>query len=94
MVVRGHVVNHPSDYHERGVTSSILILRGPAPAAPSANVPAGSSTGGVGATGWESAERDPGSTGGLLDALVRGAFGPALRLPPELRSIVRAYRAA
>ena len=91
MVVNGTVVNHPSDGHERGVTSSILVWRRPLPGAPSAYgpvpalpvTPSGPS---------RRAERDAGSTGGLLDALVRGAFGPPLKLPPELQGIVRRYR--
>ena len=91
MVVRGTVVNHPSDGHERGVTSSILVLRRALPRTPSAlgrasalrAAPSGS---------WGLAERDAGSTGGLLDALVRGAFGPPLKVPPEIQAIVRRYR--
>jgi hypothetical protein len=77
MVVRGRIVNHPSDSGgERGVTSSILVLPGPDPGDP------GSLTGGAGAgvalvpraalpvaamtRAWRLAAQDPGSTGGLL----------------------------
>jgi hypothetical protein len=91
MVVHGRVVNHPSDGHERGVTSSILVLRRALSSAPRApgNAPALP----VSPSGsWGLAEHDPGSTGGLLDAMVHGAFGPSLRLSPELREIVRRYR--
>jgi TolB protein len=91
MVVHGIVVNHPSDGRERGVTSSILVWRRPLPRAPSAfgivpALPAAPSGSG------RQAERDPGSTGGLLDALVRGTFGPPVKLPPEIQAIVRRYR--
>src|SRR5919109_521873 len=40
-----------------------------------------------------SAFYDPGSTGGLLDAVDRGLFG-ARGLPPELRSLLRVIRSS
>jgi Tol biopolymer transport system component len=91
MVVHGNVVNRPSDGHERGVTSSILVLSRRVPAGPRAPGRLPASRMGSAAS-WPLAERDPGSTGGLWDALVRGAFGLPAALPPEVRAIVRAYR--
>ena len=39
------------------------------------------------------AELDPGSTGGMLDALARGDLGPHAWLPPALRAELRRFRA-
>ena len=91
MVVHGRVVNRPSDGHERAVTSSILVLPRGVAASPRASEPPGGPAAG-GAGSWNLAERDPGSTGGLVDAIAHGAFGP-VSVPPELRAIVRRYLA-
>lgn len=97
MVVRGRIVNRPSDGSERSVSGAVLVHRrrdkGEAVGEPSpldpleALVPLRSGSVYPGFT-------DPASTGGMLDALARGALGPPTRLPPELRDIVRVFRAS
>jgi hypothetical protein len=92
MVVQGKRKNHIPDtnkYGERIVTSSILILRQHARRAALAP------RGGTHITSGQATEAfaDPGSTGGLLDALARGAFGPT-RLDPQSREIVARFRRA
>jgi hypothetical protein len=97
MVVRGRVVNNPSDPGgERAVGSAVLVLgrkdRGELSANPSSS----------GSAVKASADRpqpevaleayDPGSLGGLVDALERGSFGPAVSLPPALQGPLTAYR--
>ena len=100
MVVRGRVINRPSDPGgERHVSSSILILRGndeeepvmapPPPAIPSLPVASGTS-----ALRADPAVIDPGSTGGLLDAVRRGALGRRVDLPPGLARIARLFKAS
>jgi hypothetical protein len=85
MVVGGRVVNRPSDGSERAVSSSILILPGTDRGDPLARSPAP-----VGRAGsFDAALADPGSTGGLLDALGRGEFGP---VSPSVRAALRALR--
>lgn len=104
MVVRGpkgglKVVNEPSDGRQRKVSSAILVLKGrdrgevigaplrgapaAAPARPQAIDRAG-----------ELAAMDPGSTGGLAEAVARGTFGPPVQLPPELRRALRVFRSS
>ena len=95
MVVKGKVMNVPSDGNERKVSSAVLVLNGPdaeeelgaeqAPAAPP-------SLGGIG--GSEAALLDPGSTGGLLEAMAAGTFGAPARLPRALRLALRAFESA
>lgn len=102
MVVRGRVVNTPSDGRERAVGSSILVLdhpdRGERMPDPYSPLP-------VVTPGLQEAHslpaddsyclalRDAGSTGGLLDALERGELG-GLRypLPGPLEQALRSYR--
>jgi hypothetical protein len=92
MVVEGKVKNHPSDTTgERAVTSSILLMRQPSPV--TALGPESSRSELRGGGHPEAALTDPGSTGGLLDALATGAFGPT-RLDPASREIVARYRRA
>ena len=104
MVVRGRVVNDPSDASgERPVGSSLLVLPGSDPREPS---PATRLTG----SGDRSASRlldpplalqsarlqavDPASTGGMLDALAHGDLGSGSRIDPSLRPALDAYRRA
>jgi hypothetical protein len=89
MVVRGRVLNRPSDARgERPVGSAILVHR----ADDVEREPA---------AGWTPSERaasvalatDAASTGGMLDAAARGVLGPRPRdLPGGLFGIVRTFR--
>jgi Tol biopolymer transport system component len=107
MVVRGKVVNRPSDRSgERFVSSAILVLRGPdsdepVPLAARAGVSPGGKrilTGGKASSspvGGFLAARDPASTGGFLDALAGDELSPpGFRMPPELRKVLRLFRSA
>ncbi len=88
MVVEGEVVNGPSDGHERSVSTALLVLPGPEAGA------AAPYTGAPRSGGSWAAFADPGSTGGMLDALARGQIGPPrYRLPRNLLRIVRLFRA-
>lgn len=91
VVVNGEVVNRPSDPRERKVSSALLVLPGPdegeAALAPS--------TAAVRGAPGPSAFLDPGSTGGMLDALARGELGfGAARLPGDLLRALRLFRAS
>lgn len=105
MVVRGKVVNRPSDRSgERYVSSAILVLRGPdldepAPLAARAGTDGGEKRAWAGtkspsgSLGSLLAVRDPASTGGFLDALAGGELSPpGVRLPMDLRQLVRLFR--
>jgi hypothetical protein len=106
MVVRGKVVNRPSDRSgERFVSSAILVLRGPDVDEP---VPLAAKVGGSvgGKRTWTgdgslqdgiaaglSAARDPASTGGFLDALATGDLSPSgLKLPRDLLQLLQVFR--
>ncbi|MGH2692891.1 MAG: phosphodiester glycosidase family protein, partial [Actinomycetota bacterium] len=97
MVVRGDVMNKPSDGNERKVSSAVLVLNGP-----DANESVGAAqgrapaleTGGASGTDARAALLDPGSTGGLLEAMAAGSFGPRQRLPSELRRALRVFESA
>jgi hypothetical protein len=113
MVVRGRVVNKPSDGRQRPVSSAVLVLDGRDPGerirtqvtaeaaaayrVESAAEATGRRAGMMGDDGGAlrgpgaSALHDPGSTGGLLDAMDRGLFG-GRGLPRSLRSLLRAVR--
>lgn len=105
MVVRGKVVNRPSDKGgERFVSSAILVLRGPDVDEP-APLAAGAGTDGGEKKAWAGARSrsgsvgsllsvlDPASTGGFLDALAGGELSPpGVRLPMDLRQLVRLFR--
>lgn len=101
MVVRGKVINRPTDAGgERAVSSSILVLRGedhaepdmgPPPPTPAA-LPAGPVDGPT-SLEKDPAVTDPGSTGGLLDALERGGLGRRVDLPPGLERTARRFEA-
>ncbi len=97
MVVRGKVMNVPSDGKERKVSSAVLVLNGPdedetigdaqaRPAPPALRRSA--------RRGDDAATLDPGSTGGLLQAMASGAFGPPVDLPRQLRRGLRAFEAS
>jgi hypothetical protein len=98
MVVKGKIRNEPSDGNERQVCCAVLILPGKdkqeeigpaATASFAAHSPSGTSGGGR----WSLV--DPGSTGGMLDAVARGAFGAdPSTLTMEMWSAVRLYREA
>ena len=94
MVVKGRIRNRPSDGSERAVSSAVLVLRerdrgDPSPAEAEV-VPAGEAE-----EAGSAAALDPASTGGLLDALERGALGgKPFRLPAEFRKILEGYRKA
>ncbi|HEX2032067.1 MAG TPA: phosphodiester glycosidase family protein [Actinomycetota bacterium] len=97
MVVRGKIVNRPSDGSERAVCCALLVLPGKdkgesikagaaAGASPAAPFPVAS--GGDGSA--RASLLDPASTGGMLDAVSRGIFdGP---FPANLRSALRVFR--
>lgn len=96
MVVKGEIVNRPSDGPERAVCCALLVLPGKdkkeniksgtsAAASPAPLVPI------VGGDGSARASLlDPASTGGMLDAVARGIFGGGL--PEHLRSALRTFR--
>jgi Phosphodiester glycosidase len=91
MVVRGKVKNDPADLSgpERRVTSAVLILR-QRRAETSVRATAPRRTSG-GSSPLTAAFQDPGSTGGMLDALARGVFGP-VELDRQSQRIVARFR--
>jgi hypothetical protein len=93
MVVKGKVKNEPSDGKQRKVSSAVLVLKGPDPGdvigvpqprQPAAPGPAKDGSG-------ETALLDPASTGGLLEAMDEGTFGPPVDLPPHLQKALRTF---
>jgi hypothetical protein len=97
MVVQGKVVNEPSDGKQRKVCSAVLVIKGkdpgeaiggPLPAFPSVAPPPANDLAGI------LAATDPGSTGGLAEAMAEGVFGPETALPRELRRALRLFRSA
>lgn len=101
MVVKGNVVNRPSDGRERAVGSSILVLDHPDPQQrlPAPYSPLSQLAPGVphdftrAARRYCRSLRDPASIGGLLDALDRGHFGGLRRpLARPLRYALRGFR--
>lgn len=97
MVVKGKVMNEPSDGKERKVSSALLVLNGPDAqeelGAEQAR-PAGSLPGGVSDAAGLAALLDPGSTGGLLQAMAAGTFGPRVRLPADLRRALHVFESS
>jgi phosphodiester glycosidase len=107
MVVKGAIKNRPSDSTgERAIVNSLLVLPGrdagePTPttsfkAARVSPALAATATGESPSAEQESlreAALDPASSGGMVDALARGALGhrPA-HLPPDLAKVLRYYR--
>jgi hypothetical protein len=105
MVVNGAIKNRPSDGSERAIVNSLLVLPGadaaePTPTTgfqPAATSVSESSTVESMSTGEReallAAALDPGSSGGMVDALMRGAVGPRPQtLPPDLAEVLRRYR--
>lgn len=90
------LVNRPSDWDgERSVSSAVLVLpegRAKPPILEGSLAPAGSGLSAV-AT-WQLMTSDPGSTGGLMDALVSGDLGRAQSLPARDQRIARRFRAS
>lgn len=98
MWLQGEVVNRPSDpAGERSVGSSILVLPARERSEPTLLEPSFDGSGvlarAVAPAGSEGSQEsplrlaalDPASTGGMLDALAKGAFGPRrATLPPSL----------
>jgi hypothetical protein len=104
------VVNVPSDYSgERPVTNAVLVLPGADPdetvpgpfkrramgagsvaAPPTVDVESPS----TGRRTVRSALVDPGSTGGLMDALLHGDLGAHGPVPPSFLEMARVFRAA
>lgn len=70
MVVKGRIVNRPSDNVERPITSAVLVLPGRDSGEPRIANDAPRQTADV--TEAAAAVSDPGSTGGLLDDLSTG----------------------
>jgi len=100
------VVNDPSDSTgERPVTTTVLVLPGADPGEPTAmsgpqfRLP-GLETSVPHATPEQArraaslAATDPGSTGGLMDALLNGEFGNPAPLPPSFLRYAQLFRAA
>ena len=97
MVVKRKVMNKPSDGNERKVSSAVLVLRGPdakeSIGAAQQRAPV-RAAGGRSSRAARAALLDPGSTGGLLEAMAAGSFGPRERLPAELRRALRMFESS
>ena len=105
MVLKGAIKNRPSDGSERAIVNSLLVLPRADAAEPTPTTgfqPAGTSVSESSVVEpMSTSEReallaaalDPGSSGGMVDALVRGALGPRPQtLPPDLAEVLRRYR--
>jgi uncharacterized protein YigE (DUF2233 family) len=102
MVLRGNIVNDPSDAGgERAVSSAIIVHAGPDSDEPSPEFTKTTSTASSPTAAEEEASEesarlsmeDPASTGGLLDALARGGFGdPRVNLSGELERALKRFR--
>jgi hypothetical protein len=91
MWLRGRVVNDPSDGRERPTASAILVL--PDEDQNQTILSAGKPlTPGEEAATARDSVLDPASTGGLLDGISRGLFGPRRALPADLRDELRLFR--
>jgi Tol biopolymer transport system component len=86
--VKGRVRNRPAAGFERAVCCAVMILPG-RDRKERIRSP-------VSATRTQGIEHilDPGSTGGMLDAMARGFFGADPDLPPDLRAAVKIFRRA
>jgi WD40 repeat protein len=98
LVVKGKVRNEPSDGKERPICCAVLVLPGkdgqedigPAATLSTSAIPSTELIG-----GGSLSLVDPGSTGGMLDAMARGAFGAdPSTLTAKMWSAVRTYREA
>jgi Tol biopolymer transport system component len=88
MVVKGKIRNQPSDGSERAVCCTVLVLPG-SDKGEHIDPVAGSVSGGEDLTFL----RDPGSTGGMLDAMARSFFGARpSALTQEMRAGARFFR--
>jgi hypothetical protein len=98
MVVDGRIVNVPSDGRERPVCCSVMVLPGPDPGEaigePSAPEPGSTEVASITKGVARLAAIDPASSGGLADALARGALEGYRDLPAGLRAALRAFRSA
>jgi hypothetical protein len=99
------VVNDPSDSTgERPVTNSVLVLPGADPGEPATMSgpqfglpglePVTPVSAGAADRAAAMSATDPGSIGGLMDALVSGDFGAPNALPPAFLRYARVFRAA
>ena len=99
------VVNNPSDGPERGVTNALLVLphddpgdpNGMLSTAPVFEAQESGPTGAIDprlAAAQDLAMSDPGSTGGLLDAIANGDIAGSPRLPRELQTALDSFRAS
>jgi hypothetical protein len=93
------LVNRPAEWSgERAVGSAVLVLRAPEPGALAGareSLEAAGPGGGLATlTAWQAMASDPGSTGGLLDALAGGAFGDSEPLPASFLRIAKQFRAS
>jgi hypothetical protein len=84
--VKGRIRNRPAAGFERAVCCAVLVLPGEDT---KERIASPQST--------PSASRyehilDPGSTGGMLDAMARGFFGADPDLPPQLRAALNIFR--
>ena len=107
MVVKGAIKNRPSDGSERAIVNAFLVLPGrdraePRPTTGFQSLQTSSLTTSAFAEPISpvneresllAAALDPGSSGGMVDALMRGALGrrPAA-LPPDLAKVLELYR--
>jgi Phosphodiester glycosidase len=99
----GCTVDRPSGGHERVSITSLQVLDVPDPGEPNLTATAIASFGGTAptppATAVDAARaadlfaQDPGSTGGLLDAIARGGLGPVPD-DPTFRTMLAIYRRA
>jgi hypothetical protein len=89
------VVNEPSDGRQRRVSSAVLVIRGQdrgeVVGAPIPSLPATTGPGPARDPAGRRALLDPASTGGLLEAMAEGTFGPPVDLPPPLRRALRTF---
>jgi hypothetical protein len=99
MWVKGQgLVNVPSDSTgERAVTNAVVVLPGadanqPTPLTPLTTTSAGAIPSSSPSLSRSLEMTDPGSTGGLMDALASGALGPQGHLPGQYMKIVRTFR--
>jgi hypothetical protein len=97
----GCTVNRPSDGHERGTITTLQVLTGADPGEPDLTggaAPVGAAPVAPGQpidlAAWaRSISTDPGSTGGLFDAISRGGIGP-VPADPVFGRMLATYRRA
>jgi hypothetical protein len=96
MWARGQgLVNHPSDWSgERAVSSAVLVLPTTRSNFSTFAEPAAPVAGPSAQVTWRLMTSDPGSTGGLMDAVTSGALGPASWVSPQDERIGDHFRAS